>query len=154
MRTWICSPALARLFSNAENRKSLRRTESDDDLYDQLIGYVRKPRCMKLVIISGRSGSGKSTALRALEDAGFNSIDNFPVKLLPSLVEDTLADPICVRRDTTLCASMPAARTWIRSRNSLLPSTGKQNQFSDHLFWTLSPERWSNGSAKPAAVTR
>lgn len=48
---------------------------------------------MKLVIISGRSGSGKSTALRALEDAGFNSIDNFPVKLLPSLVEDTLADP-------------------------------------------------------------
>lgn len=48
---------------------------------------------MKLVIISGRSGSGKSTALRALEDAGFNCIDNFPVKLLPSLVDDTLEDP-------------------------------------------------------------
>ena len=48
---------------------------------------------MKLIIISGRSGSGKSTALRALEDAGFNSIDNFPVELLPSLVANTLADP-------------------------------------------------------------
>ncbi|MFV2090708.1 MAG: RNase adapter RapZ [Pseudomonadales bacterium] len=48
---------------------------------------------MKLVIISGRSGSGKSTALRALEDAGFNCIDNFPVELLSSLVTNTLADP-------------------------------------------------------------
>ncbi len=43
---------------------------------------------MKLSIISGRSGSGKSTALRALEDAGFNCIDNFPVSLLPSLLEN------------------------------------------------------------------
>lgn len=42
---------------------------------------------MKLTIISGRSGSGKSTALKALEDAGFNCIDNFPVALLGSLIE-------------------------------------------------------------------
>jgi len=48
---------------------------------------------MKLVIISGRSGSGKSTALRALEDARFNCIDNFPVELLPSLVENVLTEP-------------------------------------------------------------
>jgi UPF0042 nucleotide-binding protein len=48
---------------------------------------------MKLTIISGRSGSGKSTALRALEDAGFNCIDNFPVELLPSLVRSVLAEP-------------------------------------------------------------
>lgn len=47
---------------------------------------------MKLIIISGRSGSGKSTALRALEDAGFNCIDNFPVELLPSLVSSVLTD--------------------------------------------------------------
>ncbi|MGD8418755.1 MAG: RNase adapter RapZ, partial [Pseudomonadales bacterium] len=48
---------------------------------------------MKLIIISGRSGSGKSTALRALEDARYNCIDNFPVELLPSLVGNTLSDP-------------------------------------------------------------
>ncbi len=41
---------------------------------------------MKLIVISGRSGSGKSTALRALEDAGYNCIDNFPVDLLPHLI--------------------------------------------------------------------
>ena len=48
---------------------------------------------MKLVIISGRSGSGKSTALNVLEDAGFNCIDNFPVGLLPALVHTALRDP-------------------------------------------------------------
>jgi len=38
---------------------------------------------MKLVIISGRSGSGKSTALHMLEDLGYYCVDNLPVGLLP-----------------------------------------------------------------------
>ncbi len=42
---------------------------------------------MKLVVISGRSGSGKSTALQALEDIGFYCIDNLPALLLPDLVQ-------------------------------------------------------------------
>ncbi len=42
---------------------------------------------MKLVIISGRSGSGKSTALQALEDLGYYCIDNLPVALLSSLAD-------------------------------------------------------------------
>lgn len=43
---------------------------------------------MQLVIISGRSGSGKSSALNALEDVGYNCIDNLPVTLLPQLMLD------------------------------------------------------------------
>ena len=38
---------------------------------------------MKLVVISGVSGSGKSTALHVLEDQGYYCIDNLPVGLLP-----------------------------------------------------------------------
>ncbi|PQA52116.1 RNase adapter RapZ [Amnimonas aquatica] len=41
---------------------------------------------MKLVIVSGRSGSGKSTALHQLEDLGYYCVDNLPVALLPELV--------------------------------------------------------------------
>ena len=41
---------------------------------------------MQLVIVSGLSGSGKSTALHVLEDVGYNCIDNLPVSLLPALV--------------------------------------------------------------------
>jgi UPF0042 nucleotide-binding protein len=42
---------------------------------------------IRVVIISGLSGSGKSTAIHALEDIGFFCIDNLPVVLLPKLVE-------------------------------------------------------------------
>ncbi|HET9450786.1 MAG TPA: RNase adapter RapZ [Aggregicoccus sp.] len=41
----------------------------------------------QIVVISGMSGSGKSTAIRALEDAGYFCIDNLPVLLLPKLTE-------------------------------------------------------------------
>src|SRR5690625_2861846 len=41
---------------------------------------------MRLILVSGLSGSGKSTALHVLDDVGFNCIDNLPVSLLPALV--------------------------------------------------------------------
>lgn len=47
---------------------------------------------MKLVIVTGLSGSGKSIALNTLEDMGYYSIDNLPVFLLPSFAE-ALAPP-------------------------------------------------------------
>jgi len=42
---------------------------------------------LRIVIVTGMSGSGKSTALRALEDVGFFCVDNLPVVLLPKLLE-------------------------------------------------------------------
>ena len=47
---------------------------------------------MRLVVISGRSGSGKSTALHVLEDEGFYCIDNLPASLLGPLVEQMQQD--------------------------------------------------------------
>ena len=43
-----------------------------------------------LFIISGRSGSGKTTALKTLEDNGYMCLDNFPVNLLDMLIEKNL----------------------------------------------------------------
>jgi UPF0042 nucleotide-binding protein len=45
---------------------------------------------MRLIIVSGRSGSGKSTTLAVLEDNGFYCIDNLPAGLLPELAERAL----------------------------------------------------------------
>ena len=42
---------------------------------------------MQLVLITGLSGSGKSVALNALEDAGYYCVDNLPVRLLSDLVD-------------------------------------------------------------------
>jgi RNase adapter protein RapZ len=42
---------------------------------------------MRIVIITGLSGSGKSTAVRVLEDEGFFCLDNLPITLFPTFVE-------------------------------------------------------------------
>lgn len=42
---------------------------------------------MKLVIVTGMSGAGKSTAMKMMEDMGFYCIDNLPVSLLRKLVD-------------------------------------------------------------------
>ncbi len=42
---------------------------------------------LEIIVITGLSGSGKSTALAALEDAGFFCVDNLPVALLPKFLE-------------------------------------------------------------------
>jgi UPF0042 nucleotide-binding protein len=58
---------------------------------------------MKLAIISGRSGSGKSTALNVLEDAGYYTIDNLPAGLLAALVEETLQNESPEHERLALC---------------------------------------------------
>jgi UPF0042 nucleotide-binding protein len=45
---------------------------------------------MQLFLISGLSGSGKSIALKTLEDAGFYCVDNLPAELLPNLIDQLL----------------------------------------------------------------
>ena len=47
---------------------------------------------MEIIIISGRSGSGKTTALNVLEDIGYYCVDNLPVTLLPELLSQ-LVEP-------------------------------------------------------------
>jgi UPF0042 nucleotide-binding protein len=42
---------------------------------------------MRVVVVTGVSGAGKSTALKALEDAGFYCVDNLPLPLLSKFVE-------------------------------------------------------------------
>lgn len=49
---------------------------------------------MRIVIITGLSGSGKSTAMAAFEDAGYYCVDNMPVTLLPAFLELPLKSEI------------------------------------------------------------
>jgi len=44
---------------------------------------------MRLIIVSGLSGSGKSVALRVLEDLGYYCVDNIPAALLKSVIQET-----------------------------------------------------------------
>jgi UPF0042 nucleotide-binding protein len=50
-------------------------------------GAGRAPDKTELVIITGLSGSGKGTVLKALEDVGYYSVDNLPIELIPKFAE-------------------------------------------------------------------
>ncbi len=48
---------------------------------------------MRLVVVTGVSGAGKSTALRALEDLGFYAVDNLPLPMVPKLIDVLASRP-------------------------------------------------------------
>lgn len=77
---------------------------------------------MRLIIISGRSGSGKSTALHQLEDEGFYCIDNLPVSLLPALVEKTSGDDFSPFRGVAVCIDARNAWQELKDFRAILDS--------------------------------
>lgn len=78
---------------------------------------------MQIVIVTGLSGAGKSTALRALEDIEFTTVDNIPVPLVPQMV-DHLAhegerDKLAIAIDARQRKNLPAwHETILRLRSS------------------------------------
>jgi UPF0042 nucleotide-binding protein len=52
-----------------------------------LSGPAAATKPSELVIITGMSGSGKGSVLRALEDVGYYAVDNLPVELIPKFAE-------------------------------------------------------------------
>ena len=95
----------------------------------------------QLIIISGRSGSGKSTALHQLEDEGYYCIDNLPVALLPSLVREASRDEFRRFQGTAVCIDARNARqdleNFITILNSLPDSVDTQILFLDAQDSTL-----------------
>ena len=62
---------------------------------------IQDDDAMRIVFVSGPSGAGRSTAIRALEDLGFEAIDNLPLTLLPRLLDGPpLARPLALGTDT------------------------------------------------------
>lgn len=51
------------------------------------------PPPLKLVIVSGLSGSGKTVALHMLEDLGYYCVDNLPISMLEPMVREIRSDP-------------------------------------------------------------
>jgi UPF0042 nucleotide-binding protein len=53
----------------------------------------------QIVIVTGPAGAGRSTAIRALEDLGFEAIDNLPLSFLPRLVSGSIERPVVIGID-------------------------------------------------------
>ncbi|HUZ72182.1 MAG TPA: RNase adapter RapZ [Stellaceae bacterium] len=58
------------------------------------------PGCGRVLVVTGMSGAGRSTALKALEDMGYEAVDNVPLSLLPNLVGPQMArSPLAIGVD-------------------------------------------------------
>ena len=59
------------------------------------------PVKQRLILVTGPSGAGRSTAINALEDLGYEAIDNLPLSLLPRLMQGPAHEkPLALGLDT------------------------------------------------------
>jgi UPF0042 nucleotide-binding protein len=62
----------------------------------------------RILLVTGMLGAGKSTALRELEDLGWEAIDNFPIRLLQRLIEgETAKHPLAIGFDSRTRGFVP-----------------------------------------------
>jgi len=57
------------------------------------------PAQQKVIVVSGPSGAGRSTAINVLEDLGFEAIDNVPLSLISRLTDGALNSPLAIGID-------------------------------------------------------
>lgn len=60
----------------------------------------KRPQALPVVVVTGLSGAGRTTALKLLEDIGYEAIDNLPLKLLgPAVLAGHLDQPVALGAD-------------------------------------------------------
>ena len=96
--------------------------------------HTRDPRDpgLSLVLVTGPSGAGRSTAIHALEDMGFEAIDNLPLSLLPRLLEGPpLARPLALGIDARNRDFSTQALIDTIERLAAMPDLGAEVLFLD-----------------------
>ena len=104
-----------------------------------------------IFIITGLSGSGKSTALAALEDAGFYCIDNMPVDLLPKFLEMPL-EPDSDIAGIALVMDL-REKAFLPDTVPFSARSEKRAIFSKSCFLKLKKKSWFSVTAKHADNT-
>jgi UPF0042 nucleotide-binding protein len=93
---------------------------------------------MRILIITGLSGSGKSTAVRALEDEGFYCLDNLPVSLFPTFIE--LVDKSKERvRDVALVMDI-RGRDFLKGYEKVIEEIREAGNYVEILFLDATDE--------------
>jgi UPF0042 nucleotide-binding protein len=90
---------------------------------------------LKLVIVSGLSGSGKSVALHTLEDLGYYCIDNLPTGLLGALTLELKLGPLPID-DAAVCIDARNLPQSLQQFNQILDQLQAQDIDKEVLFLT------------------
>jgi len=82
------------------------------------------PACVLLV--TGMSGAGRSTALKMLEDMGYEAFDNLPLSLVPALIESIAADARAIAVGADLRTRGFAIETMLEPLDAIVGRTGRE----------------------------
>jgi len=95
---------------------------------------------LRLIIVSGLSGSGKTVALHVLEDIGYYCIDNLPATLLKSAVDEVRSSGNDSARLLAVGVDARANAEDLQSLPELLRDLRKENVLAEVLFLSASDE--------------
>ena len=103
---------------------------------------------MKLLILTGMSGAGKSTAFKMLEDLGYYCVDNLPIPLLKSFI-DLSEQPSAKEQKLVVGIDIRSGES-LHLLQSVLSELRQDTAFS---FWMLRMRYWSSVIRRPDGIT-
>ena len=103
---------------------------------------------MKLLIVSGLSGSGKSIALHALEDLDYYCIDNLPMELL-SAFAGQMSSAKSQYHDAAVGVDARNLAATFRISRKLSATSSRRDCNVKYFFWTRMMLRCSSDLVKP-----
>ena len=89
---------------------------------------------MRIIIVSGSSGSGKSSALNQLEDMGFYCVDNLPITLVESLITHFTQSPSSVYTGLAICIDIRTEDEGVTDLRDFLKSLRERVTFELVFF--------------------
>jgi RNase adapter protein RapZ len=80
----------------------------------------------RVLLVTGMSGAGRSTALKALEDMGYEAFDNLPFSLVPALIESAAADARAIAVGADLRTRGFAVENMLKPLDAVVGRTGRE----------------------------
>ena len=80
----------------------------------------------RVLLVTGMSGAGRSTALKALEDVGYEAFDNLPLSLVPALIEAAAPDAQAIAVGADLRTRGFAVESMLEPLDAVVSRTGRE----------------------------
>ena len=80
----------------------------------------------RVLLVTGMSGAGRSTALKTLEDMGYEAFDNLPLSLVPALIESIAADARAIAVGADLRTRGFAIESMLEPLDAIVGRTGRE----------------------------
>src|SRR5258707_12780288 len=82
----------------------------------------------RVLLVSGMSGAGRSTALKTLEDMGYYAFDNLPLSLVPALIESAAGDAPAIAVGADLRTRGFAVEVVLETLDDVVCGTGRDRE--------------------------